>query len=75
MTRLDGVGSNGDKRWGRGGGGRGRAGEGGGGRGGGEGRVLAMSASGKSSILPLADMATTVLVVLVTDRSFGTCQK
>ena len=38
-----------------------------GGEGAGEGGVLAMSASGKSSILPLADMATTVLVVLVTD--------
>jgi len=38
-----------------------------GGEGAGEGGVLAMSASDKSSILPLADMATTVLVVLVTD--------
>ena len=48
MTRLDGVGSNGVKRWGRGGGG-----------GGGGGGVLAMSASGKSSILPVE--TTTVL--------------
>ena len=47
MTRLDGVGSNGVKRWGGGGGG------------------LAMSASGKNSILPVE--TTTVLVVFVTD--------